>query len=206
MNDTLDSDKIIDIDTRPHNLLIKGTCRTGKTYLAIQLIKKLLIAKIPVTVVNTTFTIGRINADYEPIFTANNSNYWHQQDGIAAATDHLLFGVGLSHGNPTHLPPEETISCLQSRLSLFGGSAAPMENRSFIFVDEIHCIDPKIREFFDLILKKGKPDGIYSVHISQDAEYTNPDFHREILCSPPHGSFTISDFKTRAKLWGLDDN
>jgi ATP-dependent protease Clp ATPase subunit len=103
----------IDIDINPSNLLIKGTCRTGKTYLAIQLIRKLLQANIPVTVINSTFSVGRISDDYAEMFSDMNGDYWHQIDKEGIITSSQLFGIGLLHGrNAYALPIEKVISCL----------------------------------------------------------------------------------------------
>jgi hypothetical protein len=185
MNNILDFSATINAVDYSENLLIKGTCRTGKTSLAILLARKLLETEIPVTIINSTYTIGKINTDYEQTFIDFNADYWHQMDGQATATNSLLFGVGLWHGNlSANLPASEVISCLKARLGFF--------KESVIVLDEIHHIHPDIRNFLDQVLINRLKYGISNIYISQDANYIDPaNFKQEILCSRPLGNFCL---------------
>ncbi len=196
--------RIIDIVTRPYNLLIRGDARTGKTHLAIELIKRLLKAKIPVTVINTTFNsyeypINHDMNDYKELFDDFKDHYYRQGDHIPPVDSSLLSGMRLSHHPGANSLIEQAMTYLQNRTNA---------HNSFLFVDEVQPVAPEVGEFIDRVLKTGVSRGLYSVHVDPSRETKIDNFEREIICAMPFGSFSEfypfeSYLADRDKSWGL---
>jgi hypothetical protein len=141
----------IDLVARPSNLLITGICRTGKTTLAIELVKKLVDADVPVTLIDidsTSFTSPK----YDEFFVKGN----YSQETRFATTDSLFSGIAIERYLPQNRENDRVISILTERLRLF-----PI---SFLFVEEPTSLSFKLQEFLATVAAAGRKEGVYSVH------------------------------------------
>lgn len=195
----LNPNRHIDLNASPCNVLIQGTARTGKTYVAIELIKKLLKAQIPVTLIENTHNPHSVHSDYADLFTENSGIYRDLRCGDELVGDNLLFGIGLQETSDRliDISDNKILSFLHQRVTSF--------DKSFVFVDEIDTIRPFVKDLLNKFLANGAKEGISNVHIFaqtvKDIDFTN--YNRLILLQRPIGGFSASDLEVRKKMWAL---
>lgn len=197
----LDTTDKIDLIQTPCNILIRGTARTGKTYLSIQIIEQLLASQISVTLVECTRNPGSLRSDYAELFQQNDGRYQDIKYDRDLNEKGLLYGIGIQEDPQCliNISDDEIILYLQKRLQLF--------NRSFLFVDEISAARPGLQDFFVKVLNTRAKHGVHNIHIStlNETILNKSQYDRVILLEPPtHRSCTL-DIKRQQKIWELFD-
>lgn len=180
----MDSKHQVSFDDNSWNILVNGTARTGKTYLATRLIEKLVKFQIPITLIECTHNPGRTKNEYEAICLESGGGYQDIRYDHDLDKSVSIFGIGMQETSQQlrNISSDNIIASLQKRFELF--------DKSFLLVDELSAARPDLQDFFNKVLKYGDKNGINSVHITTQAiEDINVDqYHRVVsLKRSQHG-------------------